>query len=54
MQNPRVFIAGHNGMVGSALYRKLQEKDVQIITKDRSELNLLNQNDVQKFFKKER
>ena len=38
-------------MVGSALMRQLKNKDVKIITKDRSELNLLNQQDVQDFFK---
>ena len=54
MGKVKIFVAGHKGMVGSALYRKLQEKDVQIITKDKSELNLLNQNDVQKFFKNQK
>jgi GDP-L-fucose synthase len=51
MSKPIIFIAGHNGMVGSALIRQLKNKDVKIITKDRSELNLLNQQDVQDFFK---
>ena len=54
MGKVKIFVAGHKGMVGSALYRKLQEKDVQIITKDKSELYLLNQNDVQKFFKNQK
>jgi GDP-L-fucose synthase len=51
MKNPRIFIAGHNGMVGSALVRILKNYDVEIITKTRSELDLLNQNDVNSFFK---
>ena len=49
MLNQRIFIAGHNGMVGSALVRILKNYDVEIITKTRSELDLLNQNDVNFF-----
>ena len=51
MQRPKIFIAGHNGMVGSALVRLLENHKVQIITKNRSELDLLNQNEVKNFFK---
>lgn len=51
MNKTRIFIAGHRGMVGSALLRLLKNKKVEIITKNRSELNLLSQKDVQKFFK---
>tara|TARA_Y100000389_G_C17469590_1_gene529105 strand:+ start:6666 stop:7625 length:960 start_codon:yes stop_codon:yes gene_type:complete len=54
MQNQKLFIAGHKGMVGSALVRLLNKHDVEIVTKDRSELDLLNQNEVQKFFKNEK
>ena len=54
MKNPRIYIAGHNGMVGSALVRLLQTQSVEIITKDRKELDLLNQQDVQNFFKNEK
>ncbi|AXR07842.1 GDP-L-fucose synthase [Salinimonas sediminis] len=47
----RVFIAGHNGMVGSAIVRALSARDdVEIITKSRKELNLLSQQDVNNFF----
>lgn len=46
-----IFIAGHNGMVGSALVRQLQAKsDVQLITKSRDELDLTNQTQVNQFF----
>tara|TARA_B110000238_G_C16092119_1_gene424294 strand:+ start:634 stop:1593 length:960 start_codon:yes stop_codon:yes gene_type:complete len=48
---PRIFIAGHKGMVGSALVRFLKNQNVELITKERKELNLLNQQDVQDFFK---
>ena len=50
----KIFIAGHNGMVGSALVRILKNYDVEIITKNRSELDLLNQNDVNSFFKNQK
>lgn len=47
-----VYVAGHNGMVGSAIVRQLQTmSDVDILTRNRSELNLLNQTEVQAFFK---
>jgi len=49
--NAKIFVAGHNGMVGSAIVRKLKELGcTNIITFDRSKLNLLNQADVQSFF----
>ena len=51
MQKPKIFIAGHKGMVGSALVRILENQEVEIITKDRAKLNLLNQNEIQNFFK---
>ncbi|EOT1824045.1 GDP-L-fucose synthase family protein [Vibrio vulnificus] len=47
----KVFVAGHNGMVGSAIVRQLaQRNNVEIITRSRSELDLLNQNAVNDFF----
>ena len=51
MSKPKIFIAGHKGMVGSALVRLLKRKKVEIITKEKKELNLLNQKKVQTFFK---
>jgi len=53
-QKSKIFIAGHKGMVGSALVRLLQSQDNQLIIKDRKELDLLNQKDVQNFFKYEK
>ncbi|WP_260513297.1 GDP-L-fucose synthase [Serratia fonticola] len=51
MIKKQVYIAGHNGMVGSSIYRKLaQRKDVELITKTRSELNLLDSAEVKEFF----
>ena len=54
MSKPKIFIAGHKGMVGSALIRQLEKKDAHIITKERKELDLLNQKEVQIFFKNEK
>ena len=54
MAKTKIFIAGHNGMVGSALVRLLKNQEVELITKDRAELNLLSQNDVQNFFKNQK
>jgi GDP-L-fucose synthase len=48
----RVFIAGHKGMVGSAVLRKLKKSsDFEVITKDKEDCNLVNQGDVDNFFK---
>ncbi|OUX38012.1 MAG: GDP-fucose synthetase [Candidatus Pelagibacter sp. TMED273] len=54
MIKQRVFIAGHKGMVGSALVRILKKKNIIIITKNKAEINLLNQDKVQNFFKNEK
>lgn len=54
MNRDKIYIAGHNGMVGSALLKKLkQNKDIEIITRSRKELDLINQSKVQDFFSKE-
>jgi len=51
----RIFLAGHKGLVGSAIYRKLIEKNYKkIITIDKKKLNLLNQQEVFKFIKKKK
>jgi len=54
MAKTKIFIAGHNGMVGSALVHFLQSQEVEIITKNKEELDLLNQNNVQNFFKNQK
>jgi GDP-L-fucose synthase len=46
----RIFVAGHNGMVGRAIVRQLQAAGCEVVTRSRSELNLLSQADVQAFF----
>ena len=54
MPKLRIFVAGHNGMVGSALVRILKKENVELILKDKKELNLLSQIDVKNFFTKEK
>jgi len=50
----RIYIAGHRGMVGSAIIRQLQnEVDVEIITRTHAELDLTNQAEVNAFFAEE-
>jgi GDP-L-fucose synthase len=48
----KIFIAGHRGMVGSAIYRQLELTDVEIITANRDKLDLANQAQVAAFFGK--
>ena len=49
----KIFVAGHNGLVGSAIVKKLKTKGYKdILTADRKKLNLLNQKAVFSFLKK--
>jgi GDP-L-fucose synthase len=47
----KVYVAGHQGMVGSAICRQLQNHEVEIITATRAELDLTDQYQVRNFFK---
>ena len=50
----RIYVAGHQGMVGSAIVRQLQQlPDIEIITRSRSELDLTDQTAVRDFFQTE-
>jgi GDP-L-fucose synthase len=54
-KNSKVFVAGHRGMVGSSIVRKLeQEGFTNILTRTSSELDLCNQHAVNDFFAKEK
>ena len=55
MDNCRIYVAGYKGMVGSALVKLLKNiQEVELIVRDRAELDLTNQAEVQKFFKEEK
>ena len=50
----KIYVAGHNGMVGSAIIRELKKQGYNnIITKSRKDLDLINQDAVNAFFEKE-
>ena len=50
-KDSKIFVAGHKGLVGSAIVRNLKDRGYEnIITKTRQELDLLNQKDVLNFF----
>ena len=50
-KNARIYVAGHRGMVGSAIVRQLEQQGyTRIITRTSSELDLRNQQAVQSFF----
>lgn len=54
-QNSKIFVAGHRGMVGSAIVSDLKSKGyTNIITRTSSELNLINQQEVINFFEQEK
>jgi len=48
----RVFVAGHRGMVGSAILRRLEAEGVETITRTRAELDLTSQADVRAFYER--
>mgnify|MGYP003976415157 FL=1 len=53
--NNKIYIAGHNGMVGSAIVKNLREKGfINIVTRSSSELDLTNQQKVYNFLQNEK
>ncbi len=55
MTKKRIYVAGHQGMVGSAIVRSLQSDDsVELVLRDRKQLDLLDQVEVLSFFKQEK
>jgi GDP-L-fucose synthase len=50
LKGKTVFVAGHRGMVGSALLRRLAQEDVKALTVSRSEVDLCDQTAVNKWF----
>lgn len=54
-KNAKIYIAGHRGMVGSAIYRKLQKEGfTNLIFRSSAELDLRNQQAVANFFEEEK
>ena len=52
-KSKKIFLSGHNGLVGSAVLKKLKDSGFKkIIIKDRKKLDLLDQKKVESFFKK--
>ena len=55
MSDPTIYVAGHKGMVGSAIVRELRARGQnKIITRTHAELDLCNQSDVAHFFQTEK
>jgi len=50
LKSKRVFVAGHRGMVGSAIVRRLKDEGSEVLMATRSELDLKSQAAVQKWF----
>jgi GDP-L-fucose synthase len=54
-KNNKIYVAGHRGLVGSAIVKNLISKGyTNIITRTHSELDLINQKAVEEFFEKEK
>jgi GDP-L-fucose synthase len=54
LKGRRVFVAGHKGMVGSALVRRLASEDIELLTVERREVDLCDQAAVFDWFEKTR
>lgn len=54
-KHDKIYVAGHRGMVGSAIVRKLEQEGFEnIVTQTSAELDLRNQRDVHSFFEEEK
>jgi len=54
LRGKRVWVAGHNGMVGSAVVRRMASEGCTVITADRSTVDLKRQEQVESFLRNER
>ena len=54
LKGKRIWVAGHNGMVGGAILRRLEQEDCEIITAGRHVLDLVKQNAVQEWMRMEK
>ncbi len=54
-KNAKIYVAGHRGMVGSAIVRELERQDYHnIVTRTHAELDLTRQDQVERFFEEEK
>ena len=49
LKGKRIFVAGHRGMVGSAIVRRLASVDCEVVTAGREKVDLLNQDATERF-----
>jgi GDP-L-fucose synthase len=54
LRGKRIFVAGHNGMVGSAIVRRLAREDCEIVTEDHATLDLMDQRATEEWLKEHR
>ncbi len=55
LKNKKIYLAGHKGMVGSAISREFHKQNYNnLVVRDLNELDLRNQNDVNEFFESEK
>ena len=50
LEGKRIYVAGHRGMVGSAVVRRLASEPCEVVTAVRDEVDLLRQDEVERFF----
>lgn len=50
LRNKKIWVAGHNGMVGSAVARRLQSEECEVLATPRADLDLRSQADVESWF----
>ena len=49
LKGKRIWVAGHRGMAGSAIARRLEKEDCEVVTVSKNEVNLLHQDEVHKW-----
>jgi len=54
LEGKRIWVAGHNGMVGSAVVRRLANENCEVVTSPRTALDLTRQSDVEAFLMREK
>jgi len=54
LRGKRVYVAGHNGMVGSAIVRRLANESCEILVEDRNSLDLTNQHNTEEWLARKR